>query len=154
MAILAELELKLEPDAGERRGSARRRLQLVTEGTTPSSKHARVIVRDLSVSGLLLESSLPLSVGEVLAVNLPEAGAAEATVMWDSGRYFGCKFTRPLPTAVVSAAQLLSPAAPIEGDAEVISIALAELQALGTRIHHITEAVDRAIARLGVGRDS
>jgi hypothetical protein len=151
MAILAELELK--PDAAERRGSARRRLRLISEGTTPSSSHARVFIRDLSVSGLLIESSAPLSVGEVLVVNLPEAGAAEAIVKWDSGHYFGCQFTRPISKAVVSAAQLLSPAAPIEGDAEVISIALAELRALGTRIQHITEAVDRAIARLGLDRD-
>ena len=151
MAILAELDL--EPEAGERRGSARRQLRLVSEGTTPSSARARVVIRDLSVSGLLVESSAPLSVGEQLAVRLPEAGAAEAVVIWDSGRYFGCKFTSPISNAVVSAAQLMSPAAPIEGDAEVVSMALAELRALGTRIQHITEAVDRAIARLGRGED-
>ena len=150
MAILAEVEL--EPEAGERRGSARRRLRLVTEGTAPSSTCDRVIVHDLSLSGLLIESSAPFAVGELLAVTLPEAGAVEAIVMWNSGRYFGCKFTTPIRTAVVSAAQLLSRAAPIEGDAEVISIALAELQALGTRIQHITEAVDRAVARLRKSR--
>lgn len=148
MAILAELHL--EPEASERRGSARRRLQLITEGTMPSSEDARVVILDLSVTGLLIESSAPLSVGDLLTVNLPEARTAEAIVMWNSGRYFGCKFTGPIPAAVVSAAQLLSPAAHNEGDAEVISIALAELQALGTRIQHITEAVNRAIARLGM----
>lgn len=151
MAILAELEL--EPEAGERRGSARRRLRLITDGATPSTTHARVIIRDLSVSGLLIQSSTPLAVGEALAVNLPEIGAIEAIVMWNSDQYFGCKFTRPVSTAVVSAAQLLSPPAPIEGDAEVISIALAELRAVGTRIQHITEAVDRAIARLAKNPD-
>ena len=151
MAILAELEL--EPEAGERRGSARRQLRLITDGTTPSKTHARVIIRDLSVSGLLIQSPTPLAVGELLAVNLPEVGTIEAIVVWNSDHYSGCKFTRPVSTAVVSAAQLLSPAAPIEGDAEVISIALAELRALGTRIQHITEAVDRAIARLGKGED-
>lgn len=147
MAILAELDL--EPDKGERRASPRRRLRLTTEGTAPSSGSARVIIRDLSVGGLLLESAAPLSVGELLAVNLPEAGPVDAIVMWTSGRFFGCKFTRPMPHAAVSAAQLMS--APIEGDAEVVAMALAELRALGTRIQHITEAVDRAIARLKNG---
>lgn len=151
MAILAELDL--EPEAGERRSAVRRRLRLVSDGAVPSSAGARVIIRDLSVSGLLIESSAPLSVGEQLVLSLPEAGATEAIVVWDSGRYFGCKFTKPIANAAVSAAQLMSPMAPIEGDAEVVSMALAELRALGTRIQHITEAVDRAITRLGKGRD-
>lgn len=151
MTILAELEL--DPGAGERRSSARRRLHLLTDGTSLSSAHLPVIIRDLSVTGFLVESSAPLSAGELLAVNLPEAGAVEAIVMWNSGRYFGCKFTRPMPTAVVSAAQLLSPAAPNEGDAEVISIALAELQALGARVQLITEVVHRAITSLGMEQE-
>ena len=150
MAILAELDL--EPEAAERRGSARRRLWLVSEGMIPSSARARVVIRDLSLTGLLIESSAPLSVGEQLSVDLPQAGAVEAIVMWDSGRYFGCKFTRPISAAAVSAAQLMSPAAPVEGDAEVISMALVELRALGTRIQHISEAVERAIARLATSR--
>ena len=146
MAILAELSL--EPESVERRRTARRQLRLVSEGIIPTSTSARVVIRDLSTAGLLVESSAPLSVGEQMVVSLPEAGAVEATVMWDSGRYFGCKFRKPISEAAVSAAQLMSPAAPIEGDAEVVSMALAELRALGTRIQHITEAVDRAIARL------
>lgn len=152
MAILAELDL--EPKTNERRGSVRRQIRLITEGTLPSSATARVIIRDLSVSGLLIESPAPLAVDEVLAVNLPEVGQVEASVAWASGHYFGCKFSIPVPVAAVSAAQLMSPAPRVEGDAEVVAIALAELKVLGARIRHITDAVDRAVDRLKKDRGS
>ena len=63
-------------------------------------------------------------------MGLPEAGPVDAMVMWYSGRYFGCKFKTPISDVAVSAAQQMSPAAPIEGDTEVVSMALAELRAL------------------------
>ena len=143
MAILAQLQ---EADSSERRGATRRRLQLETQGGTASTPQIRVVIHDLSVSGLLLETFAQFSVGERLEVQLPEAGAAEALIVWNSGRYFGCRFVQPISPGAVSAALLLSPGeSPAVENAELVSIALGELRALASRVEHITDKLERAI---------
>jgi hypothetical protein len=147
MAILAQLH---EADASERRGAARRRLQLETHGATQAAAQIRVVIHDLSVSGLLIETIAQFSVGERLQVQLPQAGAAEALIVWNSGRFFGCRFVQPISTAAVSAALLLSPGhSPAADNAELVSIALGELRALATRVEHITDKLDKAIEESG-----
>lgn len=151
MAILAQLQ---EADSSERRGATRRRLQLETHGGTASTPQMRVIIHDLSVSGLLLETFAQFSVGERLEVQLPEAGAAEALIVWNSGRYFGCRFAKPISTAAVSAALLLSPGDSAEADnAKLISVALSELRALASRVEHITDKLHQAIDESGALQD-
>ena len=87
MAIPAQLERRLE--LGNRRYSPRRSLRLgtVIEGTV---EHATI--HDLSVTGLLLETSGDLLCGERLLVDIPERGPTSATVIWTSGNFFGCEF--------------------------------------------------------------
>jgi hypothetical protein len=143
MAILAQLQ---EADRSERRGAARRRVQLETAGATQSTPHIRVVIHDLSVSGLLIETFAQFSVGERFEVQLPQAGPAQALIVWNSGRYFGCRFVHPISTAAVSAALLLSPRdSPAANNVELVSVALSELRALASRIEHITDKLDRAI---------
>lgn len=143
MAILAQLQ---EADSSERRGAARRRLQLETAGASEATPNIRVVIHDLSVSGLLLETFAQFSVGERIELQLPEAGAAEALIVWNSGRYFGCRFAQPISTAAVSAALLLSPGHSANADsAQLISVALSELRALASRVEHITDKLHQAI---------
>ena len=91
-----------------RRGATRRKLSLQAEGLVSNSSAAEVTIHDLSVTGLLLETSAELTRGEELDVYLPEAGATRARVIWSSGHYFGCQFDRPISSAVMSAAVLRS----------------------------------------------
>src|SRR5215203_5700229 len=91
-----------------RRGATRRKLSLQAEGLVSNSSAAEVTIHDLSVTGLLLETSAELTRGEELDVYLPEAGATRARVIWSSGRYFGCQFDHPISSAVMSAAVLRS----------------------------------------------
>lgn len=147
MAILAQLQ---EADSSERRGAARRRLQLETAGATEVTANIRVVIHDLSVSGLLLETFAQFSVGERIEVQLPEAGPAEALIVWNSGRYFGCRFAQPISTAAVSAALLLSPGHSADADnAQLICVALSELRALASRVEHITDKLHQAIDERG-----
>jgi transcriptional regulator with XRE-family HTH domain len=93
---------------GKRRGAKRRQLRLTTEGLVAAGGIGEVIVHDLSATGLLLETSVPLAVDESIEVELPEANRAKAKVIWQSQNLFGCQFSAPLPRAALSAAQLLS----------------------------------------------
>jgi transcriptional regulator with XRE-family HTH domain len=71
-----------------------------------------VLVHNISATGLLLESEMPLGAGEKLEVVLPHVGACTASVVWDSGRLFGCRFEHPISPAALSAAQLRSAVEP------------------------------------------
>lgn len=145
MAILARLE---EEGSSERRRSARRRLQLITQGSTSSSPDIAVVIHDLSVSGLLVETFAAFSVGERIELDLPQSGAAEAVIVWNSGRFYGCKFVQPISTGAVSAALLLSPAGSSASEnAQLMAIAMAELRALGAQVEGITDKLDQAIDR-------
>lgn len=147
MSLRAHLEV--EPEAGERRSSRRRKLRLEAEGVTATSSQTQVVVHDLSEEGLLVESPVPLAQGELLEVVLPEAGTAQAEVTWSSGRFFGCRFKKRVSTAAVSAALLRSPAsAKGKPNQEAVEKALIELEALSFAIKRVTRAVDQAIDRL------
>ncbi len=77
------------------------------------------MIHDLSSGGILVETTSSLRKGVRLEVELPEAGATLATVVWSSGDYYGCQFDKPIPKAALSAARLLNPfaaaaASPVE----------------------------------------
>jgi hypothetical protein len=159
MSLLARLDSSPKP--GERRGSRRRRLRLEAEGQSAAAGGTQVVIHDLSEEGMLLESSVALRTGERLDLLIPEAGSAAATIVWSSGRFFGCKFEQPLLTAAVSAAllrspgqsQSQSPSPPTQTENEsALYVAMVELKALAKEIERITDSVDRAISRLNRGR--
>lgn len=108
MTMLARIEAN-GIDADRRRAN-RRVLRLQVAGAISAGPGEDVLIHDLSSNGLLIETSAELAVGARLEVELPEAGRAEARVMWSDGRYFGCQFVSIIPTAALSAAQLRSPA--------------------------------------------
>jgi len=101
-----EGSLESKAHADMRRGATRRKLQLDVGGTTSSGANAKVIILNISETGVLLRTSAVLSIGERLEVALPQAGARAAQVMWASGDLFGCQFEAPISRAAVSAAQL------------------------------------------------
>ena len=89
-----------------RRAAQRRQLKLVA---TLSETGDEAVIHDLSATGILVETTADLATFEQLQLDLPEAGPVVATVMWNSGQYYGCEFHRPIPQAAISAAQLRSP---------------------------------------------
>jgi transcriptional regulator with XRE-family HTH domain len=104
MAISARLDQPVPADG--QRSAARRALKLETSGVIPGGGAANVTVHNISASGLLLETALDLAPGEELAIELPEAGTSNASIIWRSGRLYGCAFARPISTASLAAAQL------------------------------------------------
>lgn len=91
------------------RGARRRKLSLESRGTTSSGTAADVLIHNLSTTGLLIETSADLPIGEAITVDIPHAGTTLAVVMWSSGDLFGCEFVAPVPNAAISASMLQNP---------------------------------------------
>lgn len=82
--------------------------KLSLEGATASFKGGQeaVYVNNLSRTGMLIETSAPLSVGEPLQILLPEGDTCSAIVVWANETLFACDFERTLATAVISRVRL------------------------------------------------
>ena len=106
MPLLAEF--RTDPAPRDRRRGSRRTLRLEV-ADAPGTASGRAIVRNLSETGLLLETAEPLQNGDTLSVELPEAGAVVARVVWCRAPYFGCEFAAPVSRGSISAALLKSP---------------------------------------------
>jgi hypothetical protein len=104
MALLAKIEWGARPS--NTRSANRRKLSLVARGATAGQEFATVVIHDLSETGVLIETEAKLSAGERLEIDIVETGTASATVMWNSGQYYGCQFDGRLTKAAVSAAML------------------------------------------------
>ena len=93
-------------EARNRRAAPRRRLSL---GSVLAASGDEAVIHDISASGMLVETNADLATFEQLHLDLPEAGKVVATVMWNSGKYYGCEFHKPIPQSAISAALLKSP---------------------------------------------
>lgn len=148
MAIAAHFEET--PDGKRKERDPRRRLALDTESKSVSGGAAAVLIHNLSATGLLIECETTLDDGEAIAIDLPHAGPALATVVWSSGRLHGCRFARPLSKAAVKAAELQGA---VEGTA---SFAPAEGEPLSQRIQRLRAArrlsLDKLAELLGVSK--
>lgn len=116
MVLHAGLISYTEPS--EKRTATRRTLRLQL-ATVAKSGAKPALVYNLSGRGLLLETEAALQAGDVLIVELPEAGATPAEVIWARGHFAGCKFAEPLSAATVSAALLRADPKPRPEDFEV-----------------------------------
>lgn len=88
--------------------SDRRSLMLSASTNSGSVGEARVIVRDISVGGLLLTADPSvLSTDDVIEIMLPD-GVTKARVVWQSGIFFGCQFDKAASVGAISAALLKS----------------------------------------------
>jgi hypothetical protein len=126
----------------DRRRYLRRSLKLGAEaGASP------VAVHDLSLTGALIETSEPMLVGAIFEIELPHAGKVEATVVWNSGEFYGCQFELPISPAAVSAAQLQSQPTPNEPSSAPAD-PVTELRELNAEIERLSLKMDNALRRL------
>jgi hypothetical protein len=139
MQALARLE---RIESRNRRVAPRRQLTL---GAVLPETGDKAVILDLSTTGILIETRADLATFEQLHLELPEVGPTVATVMWNSGQYFGCEFHTPIPQAAISAALLQSPftltspaATPAVDDEEADKVDLADDRyPLGVRLRVI-----------------
>jgi transcriptional regulator with XRE-family HTH domain len=117
-----------------------------------------VVVHDMSETGLLLQTSAQLSVGERIEVVLPHAGATAASVVWGSNDFFGCRFEKRVSRATISASQLQGETQPGTGSSEASVVPAADLalpaadldETLGVRLRRLRKA--RGISLIGLAR--
>jgi hypothetical protein len=128
--------------APDRRRSVRRALKL---GVAAGEADDLVTVLDLSLTGALLETSVPMLVGATFEVELPHVGAVEASVIWNSGEYYGCQFGLPISPAALSAALLQAEAQP---PADAAHDPVAELKQLNAEVERLAWKMDNALRRL------
>lgn len=102
------IKAHLEPASNnlDARSRERRQLYLETSGGIPGGEEANVAIHNISASGMLIETRLPLESGAEIAVDLPHQPAVSAQIVWSSGSYFGCRFLEPISGSALSAVQL------------------------------------------------
>lgn len=105
VALLAEISV--DPSTTDEREAKRRKLRLVAE-VSYSQDNARVVILNMSKSGMMIETAAALAVDESFEVDLPEAGTAIARIIWQRGQQFGCAFDSPLSQGALSGALLRS----------------------------------------------
>ncbi|MDO9366970.1 MAG: helix-turn-helix domain-containing protein [Sphingopyxis sp.] len=107
MAIHATLES--QTNTGSQRGAARMRMRIEASGSLGTGEGAVVVIHNLSATGMLIETTSELAIGQQLMVALPEAPDVVAVIVWRSDALAGCRFAQPLSRATLSAAQLRNP---------------------------------------------
>lgn len=97
-----------QPETAERRGAHRRSVHFGIEAQ-PAPRGQRIVVLNLSETGLRFVCPNRIEVGESLDFELPEAGEVAARVIWRDENEYGAVFNAPVTRAVVSATMLASP---------------------------------------------
>ncbi|CCA92105.1 helix-turn-helix domain-containing protein [Novosphingobium sp. PP1Y] len=143
-------KINLRSRTGYLHGQPTRKLSL--EGTAASFKGQResVSVTNLSKTGMLLETSAPLSVGEPLSILFPEGETRNASIVWAAETIFACEFEKALSIATIRKVQLQSPPEPRADEEAVTS------ETLGARIKRLRRergfGVDHFASQIGVSR--
>ncbi len=156
MAIKAHLDQQpiAALTADSQRGAPRRALWLETSGFFAGAGEANVTIHNISAAGLLLETGVVLEEGDQLALDLPEAGAVIATVVWRSEQLYGCAFAAPLNAAALAAAQLqgFAPGVPTRPQAvppsggSALPAGAATGEALGPRLNRLRHEAGLTLA--------
>jgi hypothetical protein len=139
MAMLAFFE---EQPLNDRRRTVRRSLHLGLGGSGEP-----VTVHDLSLTGALIETSIPMLVGAMFEIELPQAGKVEATVVWNSGEYYGCQFELPIAPSALSAALLQATPRPPQ-NSNLNPDPLNELKELNAEVERLAWKMENALNRL------
>ncbi len=128
------------------RQEPRRALRIETSGTSGEGVEANVTIHNLSSAGLLIETDLPLKVGAWLAVDLPDAGPADAEIVWKSESLYGCAFTAALRER--PATEL-----PAGNDNRKPQFGASGAEAFGSQIHRLRRAKGMTLADIADALD-
>jgi hypothetical protein len=120
----------LEPETGEGRRAPRRTLRLEVE-SVGGSDSSSVVIHNISATGLLIETSAAMAIGDTFEVSLPERGATSVRVVWASGGFYGCEFGDRISEGTISAARLKAPGAARQEEASVVVAEAPEIEAEG-----------------------
>lgn len=93
--------LRYEHAAQEDRSAPRIKLHIPASMRPSASPGFKVIVKDLSLSGVACEALTGMKAGTRVWLTLPGLSALQAEIMWNDGTMVGCGFTNLLNPAVL-----------------------------------------------------
>lgn len=143
----------------DKRELDRRGVSLSVDGEVEHGRIAEFEILNISASGMLLDCSAQLAVGDTMKLSLPGGKSVGARIVWSNGSFSGCEFDEPISQAILSSVLLKSKphsAASRESDGgtsdesgnEEFSARLAELRNRRALSH------DDIATRLGVSRQA
>lgn len=136
--------------------ASRRQLRLPLHGSKATGAEIEALVHNISATGMLVESKVPLEIGELVEVNLPHSGKTATKVIWTSEGLAGCQFEMPISPATLSAAQLRGVVGPDPYASEDQPTPAAE--SFGVRLQRLRTAKEltqgQIAAQLGVSEPS
>lgn len=97
----AESLLSIVPASVERRGELRIHTVLRVARVTRANDVGLWRVRNLSDRGMMLETKVPVTVGEPLSIHLSDTVSVEGKVAWRDGRRCGVEFDAPVDCAAM-----------------------------------------------------
>jgi len=81
------------------RGAPRDEVMHRTRGIDPDGAPMKLVIVNISASGLMARCETAPEVGAVIGVQLPILGVMPSTVRWVLGGRIGCEFERAIPMA-------------------------------------------------------
>ena len=104
-------------------------------------------VHDLSLTGALIETSMPMLVGAIFEVELATCRQGRGDGRLEQRRVYGCQFELPISPSVLSAALLQAAPRPAQNP-ELNSDPLNELQELNAEVEQLAWKMENALKRL------
>jgi transcriptional regulator with XRE-family HTH domain len=147
MAIKAHLDTLAPGDS--QRADPRRALRLETSGFVHDGGETNVTIHNVSAAGLLIETGLDLAQGELLALDLPQAGTVSAVIVWRSEQLYGCAFEEALSPAALAAVQLQGLAPKASAPSGFTSSKMSAGEALGNRLNRLRREAGLTLADVG-----
>jgi len=133
------------PSENERRSETRRHLLYATTARSGEGESQPVLVRDISSSGLLLETEEGQLLDNSFMVNLPEAGNIEAHVIWQGEKLAGCRLEEELSQATIDAVRASGAAAHADESANDAPIPRTAARTLAARLKQLR--IERDLTR-------
>ncbi|MEG3164060.1 PilZ domain-containing protein [Sphingomonas sp. PB2P19] len=81
------------------RGAPRDEVMHRTRGTSADSAEMKLVIVNISATGLMARCETAPNVGDALGIELPILGLVPATVRWVLGGRIGCAFDEAIPLA-------------------------------------------------------
>lgn len=81
------------------RGAPRDEVMHRTRATDAEGVVTKLVIVNISATGLMARCELAPDVGEEIGVELPSLGQVQANVRWVLGGRIGCEFGRAIPMA-------------------------------------------------------
>ncbi|MFM2272770.1 MAG: hypothetical protein RL702_1835 [Pseudomonadota bacterium] len=108
----------------------RRQLRIESESSTASGQRGRVLIHNISTTGLLIESPVALAEAERIEIALPQMGPTSAQVVWTDDNFYGCRFDTPIPAPALDALETRAQqaSAPLPDQPDTLPVRIARLR--------------------------